>query len=310
MSGPSTSPAAARLTVGITTRNRPAALRRCLASLSVLAPLAPRVIVFDDASCPPVAETAGPAPDGLDLSILRDEGQVGYIVGRNRIAREARTPSVLMLDDDAVVLSRESVEAAMAVLDADPRVAAVGFAQAEADGRPWPEAMQPGRGTRPARVSAFIGFAHLLRRELFERLGGYRETFQFYGEEKDFCLRALEAGYGVVYLPGSLVGHLPDRGGRSATRYVRFAIRNDCLHSLYNEPWPIVAIGLPLRAWRYRRMKAAAGAEPGGLRWIAAELGRTLPDVRRRRRAVSWATFREWRRLSRTIVPYPGPGGA
>jgi len=33
-------------------------------------------------------------------------------------------------------------------------------------------------------------------------------------------------------------------------------------------------------------------------------LVRALPDVRRARRAVSWSTIREWRRLARNIVPY------
>lgn len=290
------------LTVGITTRNRPAALHRCLASLHILAPLAPRIVLFDDSSEQPVSHVAAAITPGV--TIIRDEHHVGYIVGRNRLMKDAATPYVLLLDDDAVVLSLASVQEAMAVLDRDAAVAAVGFAQAEQDGSPWPERMQPGRGSQPAYVSAYIGFAHLLRRDAFLRLGGYRESFVFYGEEKDFCVRALDAGLRVVYLPAALVGHIPDVGGRSATRYVRFAIRNDCLHSLYNEPWPVVALSLPLRLWRYRRMKVSSGAAGGGLRWIVGELRRTLPDVRRHRHAISWRTFREWRRLGRTIVPY------
>jgi GT2 family glycosyltransferase len=300
-----------RLTVGIATRNRPAALQRCVRSLQALAPLASRIIVFDDSSDSPARDAlAGAVPPGMELTVIRDEGHVGGIVGRNRTMRAAGTPYVLLLDDDAVVFSRAAVDRAIAVLDGDPSVAAVGFAQAEEDGSPWPERMQPGRGSQPAYVSAFIGFAHLLRRDTFLRLGGYRESFVFYGEEKDYCVRLLDAGLRVVYLPGALVGHIPDRSGRSATRYVRFAIRNDCLHSLYNEPWPVVAISLPLRFWRYRAMTAGAGAEAGGARWIVSELRRALPDVLRHRRAVSWSTFREWRRLARTTVPYrPADGG-
>jgi GT2 family glycosyltransferase len=279
--------------------------------MEALAPLVSRIIVFDDASDQPAADLlAGAVPPGLELTVIRDEGKVGNIVGRNRIMKAASTPYVLLVDDDAVMFTVGSVASAAAVLDRDPSVSAVGFAQAEADGRPWPEPMQPGRGTRPAYVTAYIGFAHLLRRETFLGLGGYRESFVFYGEEKDYCLRLLDAGHRVVYLPDALVGHLPDPGGRTATRYVRFVIRNDCLHSLYNEPWPIVAISLPLRFWRYRRMKADFGAESGGVRWILNELRRTLPDIRRNRRAVSWATFWEWRRLARTIVPYSSAGGA
>lgn len=294
-----------RLTVGIATRDRPAALLRCLRSLPALAPLASHIIVFDDASDPPASDAlTGAVPPGMELTVIRDQRHVGYIAGRNRIMKEAATPYVLLLDDDAVVFSAASVEPAIAVLDSDPSVAAVGFAQAEADGSPWPERMQPGRGAQPVYVSSFIGFAHLLRRDTFLRLGGYREIFMFYGEEKDFCVRLLDAGLRVVYLPQALIGHIPDLSGRSATRYVRFAIRNDCLYSLYNDPWPVVVLSLPLRLWRYRRMSAGSDAEAGGIRWILGELRRTLPDVWRNRHAVSWATFREWRRLARTIVPY------
>jgi GT2 family glycosyltransferase len=292
------------LTVGIATHNRPAALERCLRSLQVIAPLTSSVIVFDNRSEPPATISRDLAP-GLAITIIRDEGQPGPVAGRNRVVREACTPYVLLLDDDAVVFSAAAIESGIEVLERDASVAAVAFAQAEPDGSPWPEAMQPGRGARPARVSAYIGFAHLLRRDTFVHLGGYRENLVFYGEEKDYCIRVLAAGMRVVYLPGALVGHIPDPAGRSATRYVRFVIRNDCLFSLYNEPWPLVALSLPLRFWRYRKMKAQAGAESGGVRWILGELRRELPDVWRNRRPVSWATVREWRRLARTVVPYP-----
>lgn len=299
------------LTVGITTRNRSASLERCLRSLRLLAPLSPHVIIFDDASEVPAGEVLAAA--GLSdpaVTVIRDDRHRGYIAGRNAIMRAATTPYVLQLDDDTVMLSLSAVASAMAVLDGDAGVAAVGFAQAEADGRLWAEPMQPGRGAAPVYVCSYIGFSHLLRRETFLRMGGYRESFGYYGEEKDYCLRLLDAGLRVVFLPEARVAHIPDLAGRSATRYVRFAIRNDCLHSLYNEPWPVVVIGLPLRLWRYRRMKAATGAAGGGLRWIAGEVIGLLPDVWRNRRAVSWKTFREWRRLSRTIAPYRAVGPA
>jgi GT2 family glycosyltransferase len=297
------------LTVGITTRNRPLAIERCVRSLACLGPLTERVLVFDDASDEPVAAiVAQAAAPRMNVSVIRDERQIGNIAGRNRLVNEAATPYVLLLDDDAVVFRVDAVERAIAVLDGDPNVVAIAFAQGEADGSPWPERMQPGRGQQPSYVAAYIGFAHLLRRDVFVRLGGYRESLVFYGEEKDFCIRALEAGLRIVYLPGAIVGHVPDRGGRSSTRYVRFVIRNDCLYSLYNEPWPLAVLSLPIRLWRYRRM-AGDDAEPGGIRWIFRELRRSLPEIRRDRRAVSWATVRTWRSMSRTPALYRLPIG-
>jgi GT2 family glycosyltransferase len=298
------------LTVGVTTRNRPAALQRCVRSLARLQHLAAQVVIFDDASEQPVdALVEAAAPAGLAVRVLRDDRAVGNIAGRNRLVSEASTPFVLLLDDDAVIFEAAPIERAMQLLAADDRVAAVAFAQGEADGRPWPERMQPAPARGPVYVPAFIGFAHLLRRDTFRALGGYRESLVFYGEEKDFCVRALDAGQRIVYLPDAVVGHVPDPAGRSASRYVRFVIRNDCLYSLYNEPLALAAISLPVRLWRYRRM-AGTNREAGGFRWIAAELARSFADVRRERRPVSWATIREWRRLARTPVPYIPPASS
>jgi len=295
------------LTIGITTRNRPAALERCVQSLELLRAIAPRVLVFDDASQSPAEPIVRQAsPRGLEFTVIRDDRGIGNIAGRNRLMREAATPYVLLLDDDAVILGAEPIQRAMRLLAADAEITAVAFAQGEADGRPWPERMQPARAERPVYVAAFIGFAHLLRREMFLELGGYREKLVFYGEEKDFCVRALDAGRRVVYLPDAIVGHVPDPAGRSVSRYVRFVIRNDCLYSLHNEPWPLAAVSLPVRLWRYRGMKGS-NPDAGGLRWIARELLSSFSHLRRDRRPVSWATIREWRRLSRRAVPYAPP---
>lgn len=313
------------LTIGITTRNRPAALRRCLEAIAsvfeppglhvselpsarVPAPPDIEVLVFDDNSDVPASDQIAGASSAR---VIRDERGVGYIAGRNALVRAARHEHVLLMDDDAVVIGKEAIEKAAAVLERDPTVGAIAFAQAERDGRPWPESMQAGRGTAPATVPSFIGFAHLVRRSVFLDLGGYCEAFLFYGEEKDFCLRLMEAGFRVVYLPDALVGHVVDPAERDQRRYVRFAIRNDCLTSLHNEPWPLVLVGVPVRLLRFRRMAATiAGGDAEGFRWILGELRRGFPAIWRRRRPVSWATIRTWRRLSRTIVPYQeGPRG-
>jgi GT2 family glycosyltransferase len=288
------------LSIGITTRNRPEALCRCLRSIASAFPSAD-VLVFDDGSDRPVSEIVAGADLALRVRVLRDDTSGGYIVGRNAIVEQAQHETVLLLDDDTVLLGASAVARGMALLAADPTVGAIAFAQAEADGRPWPVAMQPGQNRGPAYVPAFIGFAHLLRRSLFRALGGYRARFVFYGEEKDFCLRMLEAGYRVVYLPDALVAHVPAPQGRHPVRYVRYAIRNDCLSTLYNEPWPLVAAGLPVRLWRYRRMAAGIpGGDRGGFAWLIGELGRALSTLASERRPVRWATVREWQRAKKT----------
>lgn len=293
-----------RLSIGITTRNRPQALERCLASLDALQPLAPEVLVFDDGSDPP-ASAAGATGH---VAIIRDPSSPGYIVGRNRLVRAAAAPFVLLLDDDTRVLSAASVERAMSVLERDPAAAAVAFAQAEADGRPWPAAMQPARTEYACVVPSFIGFAHLLRRDVFLRLGGYREDFVFYGEEKEFCLRLIDAGHRTVYLPDALVSHLPDVAGRSLTRYLRFVSRNDCLNALYNDPFPRVLWTLPGRFFLYFRMRRGWKIrDPWGWLWLAREVARVGMQPSFRRTPVSRETVRTWRALRLAPPRYEPP---
>jgi GT2 family glycosyltransferase len=293
---------ASRLTVGITTRNRPQALPGCLESLARIDHLLDEVIVFDDGSEPAVEVSV---ESTLPVRIIRDVSSPGLIVGRNHLVREARTDLVLLLDDDARVLDASSIERALEIMGRDDRVGAVAFAQAEADGRPWPVTMQPSRATRPSVIPSFIGFAHLLRRELFLRLGGYREEFIFYGEEKDFCLRLLDAGYLTVYLPDALVSHIPDASGRSRQRYLRFLVRNDCLNAFYNDPWPRVLWTLPVRYLLYFRMRRGWRIpDPWGWLWIARDVLAYARRTRDQRRPVSRASIRLWTELKRAPRPY------
>ena len=297
---------APRLTVGITTRSRPESLRTCVDSLRHIQHLEPEILVFDDASEVPAAEILKAHPR---VRIIRDDRGPGNIVGRNALMKAARAEMVLLLDDDAALLNGSSVERGMRILHSDRQVGAVAFAQANADGTPWPEGMQPGRGQAPRYVPAFIGFAHLLNRTLFLALGGYRESFVFYGEEKEYCLRLLDRGHRVVYLPDALVVHAQDAAGRTPQRYVRYVTRNDCLHALYNEPmWRAMWL-IPARLALYFRMRSQWKIDdPAGLRWIISELANNAGPALRSRRPVSRQTLASWRRLRDGSAPYPATG--
>src|SRR3990170_9057229 len=222
---------APRLTVGVTTRNRPQSLARCLRSLEMLGALATEIIVVDDSSDVPVAQSIGPLPSPVadTLRIIRQDHAEGYIVARNTIVRLAKNEFVLLMDDDAYLLEPAGLSQAVAIMEQHAEIGAIGCAQAEADGRPWPAPMQPAWVAYACRVGAYIGFAHLLRRQAFLEAGGYRDELHFYGEEKDFCARLLRAGYQVLYLPDLRVAHIPDPAGRSNARYLRYVVRNDCL---------------------------------------------------------------------------------
>jgi GT2 family glycosyltransferase len=297
-----------RITVGIATRNCRDSLLRCLASLSLVDDLIAEVLVVDDTSDVPLGDLALHAPKNIagKLRVITQPGQQGPIVARNRTVKAARTECVLLMDDDAYVIDAGAIRHGVELLMSHRDVGAVAFAQAEADGAAWPAAMQPATATETCYVPAYIGFAHLLRRSVFLRLGGYLEPLHFYGEEKDYCLRLLNAGFAAVYVPDARVAHVPDQSGRSPARYLRYVIRNDCLSALYNEPLPLPLATVPLRLFRYAAMRRHGGVQDeGGLRWILRELAAAFPSACRDRRPVAWRTFMRWRRLRASTPPFP-----
>jgi len=294
------------LTAGITTRNRPDALAACLASLRTIAHLDPEVLVFDDGSEPDVEGRVRAA--GVNARLIRDASSPGYIVGRNCLVREATGEFVLLLDDDAKLIDAAGIDEAIAVLRADATVGAVAFAQAEADGRPWPIAMQPSEAQVPSVVPSFIGFAHMIRRDRFLALGGYREAFGFYGEEKEFCLRLLDAGCQTVYLPHALVAHVIDPNSRDRRRYLRFVARNDCFNSLLNDPLTRLIWMLPARYALYFKMRRGWRIrDPWGGLWLLREVAAHLPEVWQARRPVSRRTLKRWRALRDGPRAYHAP---
>lgn len=300
-----------RVTVSITTRNRPAALDRCLRSLALAADRLDTVIVVDDASEPavdPRAMRAHASALGRPVDLVRLDAHTGTAAAKNIAARRAKTPYLLSLDDDAFLVSGESVGRGVALLDADAAVAAVAFAQADEHARRRQPSQQPAAGDEACYVPAFVGFGCLIRRDRLLDVGGYRDVFVIHGEERELCLRWLDRGWRVVYMPDAPVAHVADCGNRDARSYVRHVIRNDCLNALYNEPAPRAVLSIPIRLLSFRRMAAGIpGGDPQGLRWVVNELWSRWPSVRRERRPVRWRTLGEWRRLRDSTPRYTGP---
>ena len=56
-------------------------------------------------------------------------------------------------------------------------------------------------------IAAVSGAAFVIRRELYEALGGFDESFFLYMEDSDLSLRARLAGYRCLYVPSSQVYH-------------------------------------------------------------------------------------------------------
>lgn len=78
--------------------------------------------------------------------------------------------------------------------------------------------------TAPARIEQPAGAFMMIRRDVFEKIGGFDERFwPVWYEDVDFCRRAIDAGYAVEYAPGAQARHSGAHAvGKMPPKYQRF----------------------------------------------------------------------------------------
>ena len=190
-------------------------------------------------------------------TILSSPVNLGVTGGRNLGFHEAMRRGhdyILSLDSDARI-DVSTIEELVAVAEADPRVGILGPKTYNDDetrtiqcvgGRIlWTEnvtrergAGEPDRGQYDALtdIDYIPGFAFMARGDVFAQLDALDETFEGYGhEDTDFCLRAKQLGYRIMYVPRAVVWHKGSAtiGGYSARRKYLEAVNSVLLVRRY-----------------------------------------------------------------------------
>jgi N-acetylglucosaminyl-diphospho-decaprenol L-rhamnosyltransferase len=168
------------------------------------------------------------------VKIVRSKRNLGFAGGNNLGLRQAAGRVVFLMNSD-VLAAADTLQALAHQLDEQPAVGiiaaglrtAAGEAQAFAYGDDPTLGYLLRRGVRailrrgplhrwdvdqPIEVQWVSGACLAVRREIILHVGLLDERFQLYFEDNDWCLRARQAGWKVVYDPRFTVTHL---GGQS-----------------------------------------------------------------------------------------------
>ena len=73
-------------------------------------------------------------------------------------------------------------------------------------------------------VDWLVGAALLVRREALQQIGGFDEGYFMYSEELDWCRRAKDAGWRIIYLPAAEIMHYEGKSSEqvATARHIRF----------------------------------------------------------------------------------------
>jgi N-acetylglucosaminyl-diphospho-decaprenol L-rhamnosyltransferase len=192
------------------------------------------VAVVDNASSDDSLARARPWLDRPEFVVVRNRSNAGFAAASNQGARLGQAPLILFLNPDASVL--EDTLARVVAFFGSPAARTVGICGGQVldeaghpdiSGGPFPTPrLLLGQVTGLSRVlpSVFpakhvvhraasgpmdhvIGAFLVVRRDLFEQLGGFDERYFLYYEEVDLCLRARALGWATYHLADVEVVH-------------------------------------------------------------------------------------------------------
>ena len=276
-------------TIVITTKNRKEELVRALRSCLIQS-VAVEILVIDDGSTDGTSEMI--RSDFPTVRLERSEVSLGLIVQRNRGANLARSPVVISIDDDAEFSSTRVVEQTLEEIGSDPHIGAVAIPFRE----PNKENVLMQRAPSESAIwitEKFIGTAHAVRRDLFIRLDGYRGELVHQGEESDYSIRMLEAGYFVRLGNADPILHY-ESPKRDHARMDYYGSRNSVLFSWQNVPGFFLPIHLAATTFRCASLTFSLSRLATRLRGIASGYFKFLIFIRR---PVSSSTYRLFRRM-------------
>jgi GT2 family glycosyltransferase len=213
------------VTIVIPTRDKPAVLRRCLASIFSRSTYARfEVLLVDNGSVE--AATRDLLADWKQreprrFRVLHDDRPFNYSALNNAAVRASSSPFLVFLNNDTEILSPDWLEAMLEYAQRDS-VGAVGGLLLYPDGRVQHAGVVIGIGGLAGHIfkrfpataggyydalktvtnySAVTAACMMVRRTAFEAAGGFDETLPVAWNDVDLCLRLREAGFRAVYLP-------------------------------------------------------------------------------------------------------------
>jgi len=201
-------------------------LRKCLFSISENLPagIEAEVLVMnnDEGALASAEELKGE----LDLQIIELQKNVGFGRAHNRGFEKSRGEYVLFLNPDTRILPG-ALKEMIDVFAYDEKIGIAGPLLVDSAGKIQPECFGAhrtplstagkkifARRKQPQHVRGDIfetdwisGGAMLVRRDIFEKTGGFDENFFMYFEDVDLCLRAKKLGAKIAINPKARIFH-------------------------------------------------------------------------------------------------------
>ncbi len=145
------------------------------------------------------------------INIRKNSASRGLMVNRSDMMEATENEYILSLDDDSHIRTKEDIVEAVTILESNPQFGIFHFRVFNQLLPPPPKEELNGE---VHFLRGYIGCGHIIKREVIQKVGRYRESLVFYCEELDFSLRAYKLGYYTVTKGNLVVHHRIDLSAR------------------------------------------------------------------------------------------------
>jgi len=245
--------------------------RNCLQSIrEKVSGLGYEVILVDNASedgSPEMVRSEFP-----EVRLIANESNIGFGRANNQAMRVARGEFFLLLNSDTIIID-DSVQRLVAYVKSDPTIGIAGCKLLFEDrtlqtsssrfpsirlailedlmlykllprrlqgelllGGYWPH-------DHARDVDCVWGAAMLVRREVFERTGGFDEQIFMYGEDIEWCMRVRDSGWRVRFNPDCRIIHLNHKSAEKKYGDERIDLCHRQFYDIYRRRCGRVAMG-------------------------------------------------------------------
>ncbi len=194
------------------------------------------VIVVDNSANPANAEKLKPLSEYPNVRVVINERNMGYPKGNNQGVAESKGEYILIVNPDIVWGDPQNLQKMVDYMDSHPEIGVLGPKEVnDGDGsvamtvRRFPNFfLQVARRTSLRRLPVIRDWVAkdecqdldyskiqtvdwlqssfwVTRRSLWDKLGGLDTRYRIFMSDPDYCWKAWEAGYQVVYYPEAIV---------------------------------------------------------------------------------------------------------
>lgn len=189
------------------------------------------------------------------ITVIQSSKNLGFGGGVNRAAKKAKGTFLAIVNPDTI-LKRNSLELLTKKLETDDSIGVIGPKMIDEKGtllrsissKPSPltllfamsflNKLFPNNPfskkyyldelykNKAVNVDVVGGACMVLRRKVFEKIGGFDERFFMYFEESDLCIRIKSLGLSVMYFPKAIIIHLVGKSLTNKDVIERFFVKS------------------------------------------------------------------------------------